>query len=156
MTDLIGLLNHNNSYFTVEHYPSPGLPYKIQHHSDDQLVNEITSNIVLEVLTDSENQSGFQPHMYQKYTNWYCRLFHLAEAISNLGFLQTNETYSTQSVAYLHLMMDKLQHLLYQFNRPNSTPINPCVSCGEDMGANNPRQLCGKTYCRNEKINILD
>lgn len=26
---------------------------------------------------------------------------------------------------------------------------NKCVECGEDMGPNNPRQLCGKTYCKN-------
>lgn len=24
-----------------------------------------------------------------------------------------------------------------------------CLSCGIDMGQNNPRQLCGKTYCDN-------
>ena len=26
---------------------------------------------------------------------------------------------------------------------------NRCLECGEDMGIDNPRQLCGKTYCRN-------
>ena len=26
---------------------------------------------------------------------------------------------------------------------------NRCMECGEDMGPQNPRQLCGKTYCRN-------
>ena len=25
---------------------------------------------------------------------------------------------------------------------------NYCIECGEDMGPHNPRQLCGKTYCR--------
>jgi hypothetical protein len=24
-----------------------------------------------------------------------------------------------------------------------------CIECGEDMGPNNPRQLCGKFCCRN-------
>ncbi len=24
-----------------------------------------------------------------------------------------------------------------------------CLECGEDMGPTNPRQLCGKSYCRN-------
>jgi len=24
-----------------------------------------------------------------------------------------------------------------------------CVLCGSDMGINNPRQLCGKSYCYN-------
>ncbi len=27
-----------------------------------------------------------------------------------------------------------------------------CIICGEDMGPNNPRQLCGKIYCRNDDI----
>lgn len=26
---------------------------------------------------------------------------------------------------------------------------NRCLSCNEDMGPSNPRQLCGKTHCRN-------
>ena len=26
---------------------------------------------------------------------------------------------------------------------------NRCIECGVDMGLENPRQLCGKTYCRN-------
>jgi hypothetical protein len=26
-------------------------------------------------------------------------------------------------------------------------PKNRCLACGMDMGINNPRQLCGKTYC---------
>lgn len=25
---------------------------------------------------------------------------------------------------------------------------NKCIECGVDMGPHNPRQLCGKTYCR--------
>ncbi len=24
-----------------------------------------------------------------------------------------------------------------------------CLECGDDMGPTNPRQLCGKSYCRN-------
>ena len=26
---------------------------------------------------------------------------------------------------------------------------NRCIECGEDMGLENPRQLCGKSYCKN-------
>ena len=29
---------------------------------------------------------------------------------------------------------------------------NYCVNCGSDMGRQNPRQLCGKTFCINEDI----
>ena len=31
--------------------------------------------------------------------------------------------------------------------------INPCMTCGEDMGECNPRQLCGKTRCLNKMEN---
>lgn len=27
---------------------------------------------------------------------------------------------------------------------------NRCMVCNEDLGENNPRQLCGKTYCIND------
>ena len=26
--------------------------------------------------------------------------------------------------------------------------VNRCIQCGIDMGVHNPRQLCGKRYCR--------
>ena len=28
-----------------------------------------------------------------------------------------------------------------------------CIECGENMGPNNPRQLCRKTYCGNTIFN---
>lgn len=31
----------------------------------------------------------------------------------------------------------------------NDGMMNRCTECGEDMGKGNPRQLCGKFYCRN-------
>ena len=33
--------------------------------------------------------------------------------------------------------------------------INKCVQCGVDMGPQNPRQLCRKTYCENEVFNCV-
>jgi len=33
----------------------------------------------------------------------------------------------------------------------NDTIKNLCVVCGVDMGPDNPRQLCRKTYCENEE-----
>lgn len=38
----------------------------------------------------------------------------------------------------------------YDYYSPNNTIRNLCVICGVDMGPNNPRQLCRKTYCENE------
>lgn len=34
----------------------------------------------------------------------------------------------------------------------NKSESNYCISCGVDMGENNPRQYCCKTYCPYEKI----
>jgi hypothetical protein len=34
------------------------------------------------------------------------------------------------------------------FQAQSTDYINRCIECGIDMGPNNPRQLCGKTYCR--------
>lgn len=34
-----------------------------------------------------------------------------------------------------------------------------CVECGSDMGPHNPRQLCGKWYCKTsykKSVDILD
>ena len=55
---------------------------------------------------------------------------------------------------------DNSDHNLYQtmyqnikeYNSlPKDDPLrNLCVICKEDMGYNNPRQLCGKIYCINE------
>jgi hypothetical protein len=38
----------------------------------------------------------------------------------------------------------------YDYYSPNNTIRNLCVICGVDMGPDNPRQLCRKTYCENE------
>lgn len=39
---------------------------------------------------------------------------------------------------------------LIELNPPSEAPIkNLCVECGVDMGDSNPRQFCGKTYCKN-------
>ncbi len=38
--------------------------------------------------------------------------------------------------------------LVYGYNP--QTDSWHCLECGEDMGKNNPRQLCGKIYCYNK------
>ena len=32
------------------------------------------------------------------------------------------------------------------------TIVNRCLECGINMGSSNPRQYCGKLYCRNEDL----
>jgi hypothetical protein len=41
----------------------------------------------------------------------------------------------------------KLPEKVYGYNE--KTDSWHCLTCGEDMGPQNPRQLCGKWYCRN-------
>jgi len=43
----------------------------------------------------------------------------------------------------------------YDYYSPNNTIRNLCVICGVDMGPDNPRQLCRKTYCENEDEILL-
>jgi hypothetical protein len=39
---------------------------------------------------------------------------------------------------------------IIELNPPSEAAIkNLCVECGVDMGECNPRQFCGKTYCKN-------
>ena len=35
-------------------------------------------------------------------------------------------------------------------NNNNRCKANFCIECGVNMGDDNPRQLCGKTYCMQE------
>jgi nitrate reductase cytochrome c-type subunit len=41
----------------------------------------------------------------------------------------------------------KLPEKVYGYNE--KTNSWHCLTCGDDMGPQNPRQLCGKWYCRN-------
>jgi len=41
----------------------------------------------------------------------------------------------------------KLPEKVYGYNE--KTDSWHCLTCGEDMGSQNPRQLCGKWYCQN-------
>jgi hypothetical protein len=42
---------------------------------------------------------------------------------------------------------NNLEKIVYGFN--SKTNSWHCTMCGLDMGENNPRQLCGKTLCKN-------
>ena len=47
------------------------------------------------------------------------------------------------------MKMDLDNMVMIILERNSHCEKNLCIECGEDMGINNPRQLCGKTYCRN-------
>ena len=44
--------------------------------------------------------------------------------------------------------IERLKELLNEF-MDEQDDMNRCLICGVDMGKDNPRQLCGKTYCYN-------
>ena len=47
---------------------------------------------------------------------------------------------------------NNLYQYVKEYNKlPKNDPLrNLCIVCKEDMGYNNPRQLCGKIYCLNK------
>ena len=48
-------------------------------------------------------------------------------------------------------------HLIYYKFVPKKKPLaNRCSICNVDMGDENPRQLCGKTYCMDLDGFMLD
>ena len=46
-------------------------------------------------------------------------------------------------------MKPKNPHIIYGYNE--KTNNWHCMSCGDNMGPNNPRQLCGKSFCYNKE-----
>jgi hypothetical protein len=65
--------------------------------------------------------------------------------------VETNfyNTFSAENGSYF---VDKPYELgVKQFYKcVDNDKSNYCISCGVDMGENNPRQYCRKTYCPNE------
>lgn len=58
-------------------------------------------------------------------------------------FLQDNELYKS-------IYSDNLNKKIKVYGGYNpETDSWHCLECGDDMGPNNPRQLCGKYFCYN-------
>lgn len=72
----------------------------------------------------------YPPEVFVQYAIHNSRLAPHVEAIANL----TDTEYRALQAA-----------------RQSSSPRNRCEVCGVDMGDCNPRQLCGKTYCREDE-----
>jgi len=43
-----------------------------------------------------------------------------------------------------HIITNKFNVII---NNRGREPVNKCVACGVDIGEDNPRQYCMKTYC---------
>lgn len=59
-------------------------------------------------------------------------------------------TYETEKNVYLdkETMIEYINNNISKFETGFK---NLCLECGEDMGLNNPRQLCGKYMCYNKE-----
>jgi len=60
--------------------------------------------------------------------------------IDENAILEEIKTSHNVSEEMINKLIDKFSYALK----------NKCVDCGIDMGINNPRQLCRKTYCDNK------
>ena len=62
---------------------------------------------------------------------------------------EEKKVYNIQDVFFSLRILRGPGRLLFGVkNESESEPqINRCLECGADMGANNPRQLCGKWRC---------
>ena len=55
-----------------------------------------------------------------------------------------------ENISDYYIDRDKLKQLVINDIIKSSESLkNRCLMCGDDMGKDNPRQLCGKTYCYN-------
>jgi len=61
--------------------------------------------------------------------------------------LNISDSNKKSSIFYLKqtLITDFYKKIVFGYNK--KTNSWHCLNCGIDMGPNNPRQLCGKTYC---------
>lgn len=53
-------------------------------------------------------------------------------------------------------LSSEIELLIQKHSWKHSCPKNECVECNVDMGPNNPRQLCGHTYCMNKTTITCD
>jgi len=56
---------------------------------------------------------------------------------------QPSQQQPTQQYHYYKIMSEM------EDKYDTSSDKNLCIKCGVDMGVYNPRQYCGKTYCKN-------
>ena len=64
-----------------------------------------------------------------------------------------NEEYISHSPGHNTCIIDKCNTLTKESEQNKKIPRckgNFCMICGVNMGDDNPRQLCGKTYCMQE------
>jgi hypothetical protein len=55
-----------------------------------------------------------------------------------------------------HELNKEVQAEAVQEEKEKKEPINLCLNCGIDMGDDNPRQLCQKSFCPNEEGEFLE
>ena len=74
--------------------------------------------------------------------------FLTSEHVTPLAKMQPGKLQADAAVM-IEDMRNPGTYQVFDLKKPSERPSNRCTECGVDMGDCNPRQLCGKTVCRN-------
>ena len=97
--------------------------------------NNKCNNIALELTELIKNDILSNKFNYAEYNNFKLKLLDISDE---------NKDYIDQLI----FMIDQINGIEQSKNR--------CTGCGVDMGENNPRQYCCKTYCPYENDDLND
>ena len=150
VTYLINKFNNNNPYFS---YQINDGRYEINFLIDNQLINHVAEDIINELIFDVKNLSMNDIKISQKYLNIYSQLTKLSESINCFDYAD-NTSIISSTVSYLNFLMNLLTEIIFSKSLNKYGHINNCLSCGIDLGHNNTRQYCHKTYCNKRVISI--
>ncbi len=75
----------------------------------------------------------------------------LPKDIATMKFLDViDKETKTNPKEHFTEIHDRVENYAYWNQEEDKKYKNLCITCGEDMGPQNPRQLCGKSFCLNK------
>jgi hypothetical protein len=108
--------------------------------------DEITKCIEVEKMTLRRNRSVGQRWVHLMCVPKDCKTEYFMSVLKEL-----KEDYPDLSDDYAYSIVADHDYWTHESSDYDSFK-NLCMLCGEDMGPQNPRQLCGKSYCRNAEV----
>lgn len=144
---IIKKFNNKNPYFSCNINNGKS---EIKFLTDNQLINHIAENIITELIFDVKNYSMNDKKISQKYLNIYAQLSKLLESINCFDYSDNNTSIIFITVDYLQFLINLMTEIIFNYEIDS----NLCLCCGIDIGDNNPRQYCCKTYCPKHIISI--
>jgi hypothetical protein len=108
--------------------------------------DEITKCIEVEKMTLRRNRSVGQRWVHLMCVPKDCKTEYFMSVLKEL-----KEDYPDLSDDYAYSIVADHDYWTHESSDYDSFK-NLCMLCGEDMGPQNPRQLCGKYYCRNAEV----